>query len=128
LIGANRALLMQAIQDRAAALTLPRSSEFRAQLPADGPAFFSGLFYYNLGATVGPMADQLKATGMLTPDLQSKVDALTANRTPGLVYVYAEPDRIKAGSRSNLFQVALQSLATGNLLVPISVAPVVVGQ
>ncbi len=72
LMGANRALLMQAIQDRAAGLTLPRSPEFRSQLPADGPAFFSGLFYYNMGAVVGPVADQLKATGMLTPDLQSK--------------------------------------------------------
>ncbi len=122
LMGANRALLMQAIQDRAAALTLPRSPEFRAQLPADGPAFFSGLFYYNMGSMIGPLADQLKAAGALTPELQSKVDALTSNRAPGLVYVYADPDRIKAGSRSNLFQIALQSLATGNLLVPMSVA------
>src|SRR5262249_3647561 len=128
LIGANRALLMQAIQDRAAALTLPRSPEFRSQLPADGPAFFSGLFYYNLGSTVGPLIDQLKGAGMLTPDVQAKADALAANRAPGLVYVYADTDRIKAGSRSNLFQIALQSLATGNLLVPMSVAPVVVTQ
>jgi hypothetical protein len=65
---------------------------------------------------------------MLTPELQSKVDALAANRAPGVVYVYADPDRIKAGSRSNLFQFALQSLATGNLLTPVSVAPVVVSQ
>ena len=128
LMGTNRALLMQAIQDRAAALTLPRSPEFRSQLPTDGPAFFSGLFYYNLGATVGPIADQLKAAGALTPELQSKVDALAANRAPGLVYVYADPDHIKAGSRSNLFQFALQTLATGNLLTPMSVAPVVVSQ
>jgi hypothetical protein len=74
------------------------------------------------------LVDQLKATGMLTPDVQAKADALAANRAPGLVYVYADPDRIKAGSRSNLFQIALQSLATGNLLVPMSVAPVVVTQ
>lgn len=128
LVGATRALLMQSIQDRDAALTLPRSPEFRAQLPADGPAFFSGLFYYNMGATVGPVADQLKAAGALTPELQSKVDALTANRAPGLVYVYADSDRIKAGSQSNLFQFALQALTTGNLWSGVLVPPSVVTQ
>jgi hypothetical protein len=116
LIGSTRALLMRSISNRAAALTLPRSAEFRAQIPQDGPSFFSGLLYYNLGSTVGPIADQLKSAGLLTPQLQSQVDTLTANRAPGLVYVYGEPDRIQVGSRSSLFQLGLQALIAGDPL------------
>jgi ferric-dicitrate binding protein FerR (iron transport regulator) len=111
LIAPSRALLMKAIQDRDAALTLPRSAPFRAQMPVDGQAFFSALLYFNMAPMVGPMADQLKASGLLDAETQSKLDAVTANRTPGLVYVYGEPDRIQVGSRSNLMQMGLQTLA-----------------
>ncbi|MEO8096222.1 MAG: FecR family protein [Acidobacteriota bacterium] len=117
LMGANRAVLTTAISNRAAALTLPRSAEFRAQMPQDGSTYFSGLVYYNLGSTVGPIADELKASGLLTPQLQSQVDTLTANRTPSLIYMYGETDRIQVGSRSNLLQMGLQaigSVASGN--------------
>lgn len=114
LLGANRALLLTAIANRAAALTLPRSAAFRAQLPADGPSFFSGLFYYNLGVTIGPVVDQLKATGMLAPDQQEPLQVFTANRAPGLVYVYASPDNLRAGSQSPLFPIGLQALISGN--------------
>ena len=117
LLGSSRAQLMRAISNRAAALTLPRSAEFKAQMPQDGNTFFSGLLYYNLGSTLGPIADQLKSTGMLTPQLQSQVDTLTANRTPSLVYVYGETDRIQVGSRSSLFQMGLQALLSGNPLM-----------
>lgn len=111
LIGPSRAVLMKAIQDRDAALTLPRSATFRAQLPVDGHAFFSGVLYYNMGPMVGPIADELKASGMLNAEMQGKLDALAANRAPGLVYMYGEPDRIQVGSRSNLLQMGLQTLA-----------------
>jgi hypothetical protein len=116
LLGPSRAQLMRAISNRAAGITLPRSAEFRAQMPQDGHTFFSGLLYYNLGSTIGPMADQLKSMGMLTPQLQSQVETLTANRTPSLIYVYGEPDRIQIGSHSNLFQMGLTALASGNPL------------
>jgi hypothetical protein len=127
LIGSSRAVLMKSISDRDAALTLARSGAFRAQLPADGPSFFSGLLYYNLGSIVGPVADQLKATGMLTPEIQSQVSSITSNRAPGLVYVYGEADNIRVGSRSNLFQMGFEAVAgmlAGNPLagVPMDVA------
>jgi len=124
LLGSSRAQLMRAISNRAAALTLPRSAEFRAQMPQDGNTFFSGLLYYNLGSTLGPIADQLKSTGMLTPQLQTQVDTLMANRTPSLVYVYGETDRIQVGSRSNLFQMGLQALLSGNPLMGLPMAPI----
>jgi hypothetical protein len=117
LLGSSRAQLMRAISNRAAAQTLPRSAEFRAQMPQDGHTFFSGLMYYNLGSTLGPVVDQLKTTGMLTPEVQAQADAVMTNRAPGLVYVYGEPDRIQVGSRSTLFQMALQALLAGNPLM-----------
>jgi hypothetical protein len=113
---------MRSISNRAAALTLPRSAEFKAQMPQDGQTYFSGLMYYNLGSTFGPIADQLKSTGMLTPQLQSQVETLTSNRTPSLIYVYGEPDRIQVGSRSPLFQMGLQALISGNPLQGLPIA------
>jgi hypothetical protein len=110
LLGSSRAVLMKAISDRAAGLTLSRSSGFRGQLPPDGPGFFSGLMYYNLGATLGPIADQLTASGLLSPQVQTQVSTITANRAPGLVYVYGETDSIRVGSRSNLFQVGFDAI------------------
>jgi hypothetical protein len=83
-------------------------------MPQDGHTYFSGLMYYNFATTIGPMADQLKASGLLTPQLQSQVEKLTANRAPGLVYVYGEQDRIQVGSRSGLLQLALQMLGSGD--------------
>lgn len=119
LAGSTRALLMAAIANRAAALTLPRSDQFRAQMPLDGHQNFSGILYYNLGSVVGPLADQLKASGLLTPEQETSIAQLTANRKPSLIYVYSEPDEILVGSRSGLLDLGLQaisSLASGHPL------------
>ncbi len=109
LLAANRGLIDSAIQARAAALTLPQSQAFRGQLPADGQLNFSALTYYNLGKTVGPIADQLNATGLLTPDQQQQVAALTSNRAPTLVYAYGEPQRILVGSRGGITGLGLNA-------------------
>ncbi len=119
LAGSTRALLMAAISNRAAALTLPRSDQFRAQMPLDGHQNFSGILYYNLGSVVGPLADQLKSSGLLTPEQETAIAGLTANRAPSLVYVYSGTDQILVGSRSGLLDLGLQamaSLASGNPL------------
>jgi hypothetical protein len=110
LIAPTQALLEAAIQNRASGLTLQRSAAFRAQLPQDGHANFSGLLYYNLGSTVGPVVDQLKKGGLMTPDQQKSADMLTSNREPGLVYAYGEPDRIVVASRSGFFGLSLDTL------------------
>jgi hypothetical protein len=120
LLAPDRALLLRAIANRAAGLTLPRSAAFRAQLPSDGPGFFSGLLYYNPGAMLGPAIDQLKAAGML-PQQSQHIELLTANRAPGLVYIYGEPDAIRAGSKSALFPLAMQALVSGNLMAGLPV-------
>jgi hypothetical protein len=112
LAGATRALLTTAIDARAAALTLPRSAEFRAQLPMDGHSNFSGLLYYNLGSAVAPLAEQLRATGILTPEQDKSISLLTSNREPALIYAYGEPERIQVGSRSGLLSLGLQAVGT----------------
>jgi hypothetical protein len=110
LIAPTQALLEAAIQNRASGLTLARSAAFRAQLPQDGHVNFSGLLFYNLGSTLGPVVDQLKKGGLMTPDQQKSAEMLTSNREPGLVYAYGEPDRIVVASRSGFFGLSLDTL------------------
>jgi len=130
LAGPNRALLTSAIDGRASGMTLPRSDTFRAQLPVDSHTDFSALAYYNLGSAVGPIVDQLTATGLLTPELQKQVSALTSNRKPTLVYAYGSVDQILVGSRNSIAGLgldALSGLGFGTTFAPLvrtlSVAP-----
>jgi len=126
----NRGLLTSAIDVRASGMTLPRSDAFRAQLPVDAHTDFSALAYYNLGSAVGPIVDQLMATGLLTPELQKQVSALTSNRKPTLVYAYGSLDQILIGSRNSVTGLgldALSGLGFGTTFAPLvrtlSVAP-----
>ncbi|MGH7246735.1 MAG: hypothetical protein ACREH9_01395, partial [Pseudomonadota bacterium] len=109
----SRALLDTAIQNRAAGMTLARSTTFQSLLPTDGYTNFSGLVYHNLGTTLQPLAEQLKATGVLKPADQTSLDALSANVAPGLIYAYGEPDRIVVASVGSLFDLGLNALAGG---------------
>ena len=86
LIGSSQTVLEAAIESRTSGLTLARSSAFRAQLPQDGHVNFSGLLYYNMGSMAGPVVDQLKAGGLMTPEQQKSAGSLTSNRAPGLIY------------------------------------------
>ena len=104
----NEALLTSSIQNRAAGATLARSPAFRAQLPQDGHVNFSALLFYNMGAQVGPVYDQLKA--LMTPEQQKSAAMLVQNREPGLIYAYGEPDRIMVASRSGFFGLGLDTL------------------
>jgi hypothetical protein len=110
LMAPSRALLMAAMQTRASGLTLPRSAAFRAQLPQDRHANFSALLYYNTGVQLAPILDQLKASGLETAEQQKSMAALAADRQPGLIYAYGEPDRIFAASRSGFFGLGLDTL------------------
>jgi FecR protein len=111
LIGPDQALLAAAIQTRASGMSLPHSDAFRNQLPRDGHLDFSALAYYNLGTTVGPVADQLKASGLLTPEQQQQIAAATSNRQPTLVYAYGESDRILVGNRSSFAGLGLNAFS-----------------
>lgn len=118
----NDDLLTQAIQNRSVGNTLTQSAGFRSLLPVDGRANFSALMYHNLAAALGPLADQLKSTGVLTPEQQKSIDALTANRTPTLIYAYGEPNRIVVASTGSFFGLNLDTLlgvtGKGSSLLP----------
>jgi hypothetical protein len=110
LMAPSRALLTSSIQSRTSGMTLSHSAAFRAQLPQDGHVNFSALLYYNVGSTVGPIIDQLKSGGLMTPEQQQSAALLTANREPGLIYAYGEPDQIEVASRSGFFGLGLDTL------------------
>jgi FecR-like protein len=122
LLAPNRGLLTSAIDGRASGQTLPSSTAFRAQLPLDTNTNFSAIAYYNLGSAVGPIVDQLNASGLLTPDQQKQISALTANRAPTLVYAYGSTDQILVGSRNSIAGMgldALSSLGLGSAIGPV---------
>jgi len=130
LLAPNRALLTSAIEGRASGQTLPASATFRAQLPLDTQTNFSAVAYYNLGSAVGPIVDQLNASGLLTADQQKQISSLTANRAPTLVYAYGSTDQIQVGSRNSIAGLGLDALsslglgsAVGPLVRTLSLAP-----
>jgi hypothetical protein len=110
LMAPNHGLLSTSIQNRTSGTTLTSSTAFRQQLPQNGQMNFSALAWYNASAAIAPMADQLKQTKFLTAEQQKALEALTADRAPTLIYVYAEPDRIVAATRGSFFGLGLDTL------------------
>lgn len=106
------ATISRAIQTRSAGYSLTHSSTFQALLPRDGYTNFSGIFYHNIGPVVGPVAEQLKASGALTPQQRRSIDALTANSAPGMIYAYGEPSRIVVASNTGFMGFDLGTLLT----------------
>ena len=104
--------ISRAIQTRQAGYALTHSTAFQALLPNDGYTNFSAIFYHNIGPVVGPIAEQLKSSGALTPQQRQSIDALTANSAPGLIYVYGEPDRIVVASNTGFMGFDLGTLLT----------------
>jgi hypothetical protein len=104
--------LSRAIQSREAGYTLSHSSGFQALLPNDGYTNFSAIFYHNIGPVVGPLVEQVKASGALTQKQQQSIDALTANSAPGLIYAYGESDRIVVASNTGFMGLDLGTLLT----------------
>ena len=106
------ATISRAIQNREAGFTLPHSSGFQALLPTDGYTNFSAIYYHNIGPVVGPLADQLKSSGALTPQQQQSIEVLKANSAPGLIYAYGQPDRIVVASNTGFMGFDLGTLLT----------------
>lgn len=106
------ATLSLAIRDRRSGNTLTHSQSFQALLPSDGYTNFSAIFYHNIGPVVGPLVQQIKAVGTLTPQQQKSIATLQANTAPGLIYVYGEPNRIVVASDTGFMGFDLGTLLT----------------
>jgi len=104
--------ISRAIQSRDSGITLTHSQTFQSLLPSDGYMNFSAIFYHNIGPVVGPVAEQLKASGALTQQQRQSIDALTANSAPGLIYAYGEPDRIAVVTNTGFMGFDLGTLMT----------------
>jgi hypothetical protein len=104
--------ISRAIQSREAGYTLSHSSTFQALLPTDGYTNFSAIFYHNIGPVVGPLAEKLKSSGVLTAQQRQSIDALTANSAPGMIYAYGEPSRITVASNTGFMGFDLGTLLT----------------
>lgn len=108
----DTATISRAIQIRELAYGLTHSSTFQALLPQDSYTNFSAIFYHNIGPVLGPITDQLKASGALTPQQQQSINALKANSAPGLIYAYGQPDRIVVASNTGFMGLDLGTLLT----------------
>ncbi|HEV2398315.1 MAG TPA: FecR domain-containing protein [Candidatus Sulfotelmatobacter sp.] len=106
------ATISHAIQGRETGYTLPHSSTFKALVPTDSYTNFSAIFYHNLGPVVGPLVDEVKSTGALTPQQRQSIDALTANSAPGLIYAYGQPNSIIVASNTGFMGFDLGTLLT----------------
>ena len=130
LLAPNRGLLTSAIDGRASGQTLPAPPLSGRNCRSIRTPNFSAIAYYNLGSAVGPIVDQLNASGLLTPDQQKQISSLTANRAPTLVYAYGSTDQILVGSRNSIAGMGLDALsslglgsAVGPLVRTLSLAP-----
>ncbi len=110
--GPDISTLSRAIQDRESGNSLTHSQTFQALLPSDGYTNFSAIFYHNIGPVVGPLVDQIKTVGTLTPQQQESIATLQANTAPGLIYAYGEPHRIVVASNSGFMGFDLGTLMT----------------
>jgi hypothetical protein len=98
LVAANHELLVRSIQNRQTGYSLAKSNAFRAQLPLDASSNFSAVIYHNLGAT-------LKILNI--PD------------TPGVLCLWAAPDRIDAATIGDLASLNIESLLKMQNLGPL---------
>ena len=88
----SRALVEQSLRARENGLSLLRSPQFTAGLPADGNANFSAVFYHNIGGLVP--AGLAKTAENLPGGPQEAMKAIASQMQPTLAYAYAQGDSI----------------------------------
>lgn len=96
----SRALVDRSLRYRESGYTLLRSPRFTAQLPADGNANFSALFYHDLAPLIEPLAERMAKSRSMTTEQQQALKSMGANTPPTLAYAYAQGDRIVLASNT----------------------------
>jgi hypothetical protein len=110
LFAPSRALLIAALQTHANGTSLARSANFRALLPNDNQANFSGMLYQNLGPVLQPVASQLNSQQL------AFFQQLAGGSKPSVMCAYGESDRIEVASSGQLFDLNPSALALLHLL------------
>jgi hypothetical protein len=110
IVAPSRALLLASIHTHQSGLTLARSSNFQALMPADQHANFSALLYQNLAPVLQPLTDQL------SPGQMQSLQAIAADSHPTVVAAYGDADRIEFVSTSRFFGFDLNSLTLSTLV------------
>ena len=88
----SRALVEKSLTARDNGLSLLRSPQFTAGLPADGNANFSAVFYHNIAGLVP--AGLAKTAENLRGGPQEAMKAIASQMKPTLAYAYAQGDTI----------------------------------
>jgi len=96
----SRALVDRSLRYRESGITLLRSPRFTAQLPADGNANFSAVFYHDLAPLIEPLAERVAKSKSMSEEQQQALKSIGASTTPTLAYAYAQGDRIVLASNT----------------------------
>lgn len=113
--GPSRAVVMRALQVKAAGTSILRSSKFLELVPRDHYLNFSAVVYENFGTTLAPLAGLAGAFAPnMGPEQQKGLQRL-GNLKPLLYAAYAEPDQMTIASSDNVLGASLTNLMTGNL-------------
>jgi len=119
LVGPSRALLMEAVAQRAAGVTLGASSGFLDLLPHDGQANYSAVVYQNLGGAMGALGEFLGRQGEIPAAERERLSALAAGVGPSLAVAYGEREGLTLSTRGSRgpMGISLESLfMVGGLL------------
>jgi len=101
LAASNRELIVRSIQNRETGYTLPKSKQFRDQLPHDASSDFSAVLYHSLGKTLAPLNALLGSTNANVPKFDD---------TPGAICFWTAPDRIDVATMGSIFGMNIESL------------------
>jgi hypothetical protein len=99
ILAPSRALLLAALQTHANGTSLARSASFRALLPNDNQANFSGMIYQNLSPILKPLSSQL-TSGQL-----ALLQQMAEDSKPSVFCAYGENDRIEVAGSGKLFDL-----------------------
>jgi FecR protein/Putative zinc-finger len=116
LAAASQDLLVQAIQNRETGYTLAHAASFREQLPKDGSLDVSALLYVNVAPLLNTLSKTAGVTNAVSPEQKKAIASLAGAAHPGLVYAYAEPDRILVSSTGGFFGLNLDMLSIPAIL------------
>ena len=98
-VGPSRALLVEAVAQRAAGITLVASAGFLDLLPHDGQANYSAVVYQNLGGAIGALGEFLGRQGGIPQAERDSLSALAGEAGASLAVAYGETQGLTLSTR-----------------------------